>query len=533
MQDWPQIGERVIALTERLVAVPSVVDTDGEAAVADLLATYLREQAADLPGIEVTLTEVPKPTACRAVMAYAPAPTETRRALVLMGHIDTVGLEPYGSLAESALDSAALKKRFASGDDPAVAAAALSDDWAFGRGWLDMKGGVAAICEVFLREARLRELGAHLILLLTPDEESASRGLRALMPGLRELLTKRGLDLGHVVNADYVSPLTAGDERRYFYSGVVGKLLVGLSVFGRQAHVGGTFEGVNASALGGFLAYALEHDRRLLAGVGGEWLPPPTVLHVADRRDRYDVMTVDSAELYLNVFHLAPEPAAWWRGLMHEVRRLVRRYDRELRRRYQRFVARADLELPRYQPRPEVIDYAELLGRVAAPGVDTAALVDRLRAEAHEKYQDERQRALSVIRGLEAQLPPGRPLVVVSLLPPFYPAQLSAPREERTARLVALAGEQGLKHRRAYPYISDMSYFSFVPQSGLEHWAAQSPLWFDADELELYRALACPVCNIGPWGAGAHTAEERVHLPFLRTELPRLLSGALYALARD
>lgn len=533
MPDWRETGARVIELTQRLVAVPSIVDTDGEAAIADLLADYLRQHAPDLPQVEITAVDAPKPTACRAIMAYAPAPVETRRALVLMGHIDTVGLEPYGPLAPFAHDSAALKKHCAASDDPAVAAAALSEDWAFGRGWLDMKGGVAAICEVFLREARRRELSAHLILLLTPDEESASRGLRALMPGLRELVDGRGLELSHVVNADYVSPLAAGDERRYFYSGVVGKLLVGISVFGRQAHVGGTFEGVNASALGGYLAYALEHDRRLLAGVGGEWLPPPTVLRIADRRERYDVMTADCAELYANVFHLSPEPRKWWRALLHEVKRLVRRYDRELRRRYQRFVAKADLKLPRYQPRPEVIDYQALLKRAAGHVDDLPRLVARLTAEARKRYIDERQQALSVIRGLEAQLKPGRPLVIVSLLPPFYPAQVNDPRQADTARLIALAQERGLTHRRAYPYISDMSYFSFDPRSGLKHWGAQSPLWFDDGELELYQALAARVCNIGPWGSGAHTAEERVHLPFLRDELPRLLSEALYALAED
>ena len=58
-------------------------------------------------------------------------------------------------------------------------------------------------------------------------------------------------------------------------------------------------------------------------------------------------------------------------------------------------------------------------------------------------------------------------------------------------------------------------------------------MWFDDGELALYQALAAPVCNIGPWGSGAHTAEERVYLPFLRDELPRLLSEALHALATD
>lgn len=533
MQDWRQIGERVIALTRRLVAVESIVDTDGEAEIADMLASYLREQASELPAVKTTTTEVPKPTACRAVLAYAPAPVETRRALVLLGHIDTVGLEPYGPLADRALDSAALKQHYASHADEQVAAAAQSEDWQFGRGWLDMKGGVAAICEVFLREARLKELPAHLILLLTPDEESASRGLRALMPELRRLIEQHGLELGGVINADYTAPLAADDDARYFYSGVVGKLLLGVSVFGRTTHVGETFGGVNASALAGYLAYGLEHDRRLLAGAGGEWLPPPTVLHIADRRERYDVMTADCAELYANVFHLAPDPAQWWHGLLNEVRRLTRLYDRELRRRYQRFVAKADQPLPRYPHKPEVIDYAELLARVAARVPDAAQLAARLTDEAAERCDDDRRRAFSIVRGLQAKLPPGRPLVVVSLLPPFYPAQLGDREQPSTARLIELAAQAGLKHRRIYPYISDLSFFSFDKTGGLAEWEAQSPLWFTAEELELYQSLATRVCNIGPWGVGAHSADERVFVPYLRDRLPKLLSDALHALAAD
>jgi hypothetical protein len=42
------------------------------------------------------------------------------------------------------------------------------------------------------------------------------------------------------------------------------------------------------------------------------------VLHVSDRRARYDVMTSDSAELYVNVFHLHPLPSCV-RGLLNEV----------------------------------------------------------------------------------------------------------------------------------------------------------------------------------------------------------------------
>jgi arginine utilization protein RocB len=537
MDNWEATGMRVMELAERLVRTPSVVGSAGEGEMGHLLAGYLREQAAGLERVYLHEAKVDKPNDCVAVLAYCPAPVDTARTLILMGHTDTVGLEPYGSLAQYAFDSAALKKEYMSASDDEVRAAARSQDWNFGRGWLDMKGGVAAIVEVFLREARLIHAGAegalpaHLVLLLTPDEEDASRGARTLLPELIRLKQERGLEFARVVNADYIAPIEPGDENKYLYSGTVGKLLLGVSVFGRTTHAGETFNGVNASALGGYLAYALEHDRKLLAGAGGEWLPPPTVLHAADRRTRYDVMTADSCELYVNVFHTGRAADILWREIRAELRRLVKQYDREMRRRYQRFIARADLRLPRYEWPPEVIDFAGLKQRVAEAGHDVDAKEEWYRGEAQAQFDDDRERGFHIVRGLHGELPPGRPLVVASLLPPYYPASVADKRDPATLRLSALCEVHGLKHRRVYPYISDMSYFSFGRADNLAAWSKQAPLWFNAAELAQYETVTAPVLNLGPWGVGAHRWEERVYVPFLRDELPRLLSSALHALA--
>lgn len=536
MDEWQELGRRVLALTEKLVRTPSVVDSAGEAEVAGLLAAYLREQLEAVAQAEVSCVDVAKATPCQAVLAYVPAPVDTRRTLVLLGHFDTVGLEPYGELARHAFDSAQLKTvygaiapRSAYGQE--LFDAAHSADWAFGRGWLDMKGGVAVAVEVFLHEARLRQLPAHLVLLLTPDEESASRGIRALIPELARLKAQHDLELVRVINTDYTAPLYPGDDRRYLYSGTVGKLLLGLSIFGRTTHVGETFNGVNAGALAGYLAYALEHDRKLLAGVGGEWLPPPTVLHLGDRRSRYDVMTVEYAHTYVNVFHTGGGPAKLWHNILSELRRLVRRYDNEMRLRYNRFTARANLQLPRYEQRPEVIDYAELGRRVARQAqIGLPGPQQESHAAAEESSMDEREHALHIIRRLQAQLPPGRPLVVASLLPPFYPAQIARKDAAATQALSALCERHALKHRRVYPYIADMSYFAFGTES-LAGFEQVSPIWFAPGEVEQYQAVSAPVMNLGPWGIGAHSAEERVYLPYLCDKLPRLLSETLYALA--
>ena len=246
-----KVAERTLALAQRLVACPSVVDTPGEAACAELLHVYLRDKLGEAPGVELRLVGVLKPAPCHAVLTFLPAARATGRTLVLLGHFDTVGLEPYGPLADRAFDSARLKEHFsaAAGQGSELAGHAGSPDWAFGRGWLDMKGGVAAAVEVFLREAQRRELPANLVLLLTPDEESQSRGVRALIPELIELKERHGLELARIINADYTAPLSPGDDHRYLYSGTVGKLLLGVSVFGRTTHVGETFHGLNASAL--------------------------------------------------------------------------------------------------------------------------------------------------------------------------------------------------------------------------------------------------------------------------------------------
>jgi arginine utilization protein RocB len=525
--DWEHVGARVVSLAERLVACPSIVDTPGEGELSRLLLDYLRRECDGLNHVSLRAVTVDKQPACDAILAVYEPPVRTSRTLVLLGHFDTVGIEPYGSLDSSAFSSAELKNAYADHADSEVRGCAQSPDWAFGRGWHDMKGGVAAITEVFLREARLRELPCNLVLGLAPDEESASRGIRALIPALNDLRRDHGWEVAYIVNADYTAPLHPGDEKRYFYSGTVGKMLLGVSVFGKNTHVGETFHGVNASALGGFLASQLEHDRKLLAGIGGEWLPPPTVLHIADRRERYDVMTMECAELYVNVFHLGGNPKREWRRLIDEVRRLTKLWDRQQRLRYNRFVARADVRLPRYEQTPEVIGFSELVRRVTeVAGAGTVAACRN-----SNRHADERNRALAVIRNLHAQLPPGRPLVIVSLLPPFYPAQLNSADKPDTAKLIELARENGLTHRRVYPYIADLSYFAFAPEA-TEGWEANAPLWFDQTELQALQAAATPVCNLGPWGAGAHSETERVYLPYLRDTLPRLLSEALNRLAR-
>jgi arginine utilization protein RocB len=526
----PQLfsSERIIELTRQLVAINSVVGTAGETALGDHLEQLLQRETSGLPGISLLRIDRHDDHKPPTLLALWRSPQATRRTIILMGHYDVVGLEPYASLEDLALDSEALRAAYAAGPDPQMCSAAADPDWVFGRGWLDMKSGIAVNIELFLGIARRNELPLNLLLLLCSDEESQSRGLYAALPELNRLQREDGLEYIQVVNTDFCSPLFEGDNRRYLYSGTVGKFTLGLSVFGTTTHVGETFGGVNSSALAGYLAYALEHDRRFLQGYRGEWLPPPTVLHLADNRTRYDTMTTSAAALYANVFNLEADHKKLWRDILHELQRLLRRYDSEMRKRYNRFSARANLAPVRDKRPPELIDFATLLQRVAAHSGRPA---DELLSEARSDLEstDERQAGIEVVTRLVTLLPQDRSIVVASLLHPWYTPRI----EQDQARLAVLrevCDQQALTQRHIYPYISDMSAFAWregVP----EILGQQSPLDQTPDSPELLAGVSCPVLNIGPFGIGAHTGQERSRLGWLSEGLPAAIQALIEKLA--
>ncbi len=549
----------------------SVTGSAGEAAKGRWLLDWLRRECAVAPGLELQLIASGSASGDKelpgSVLAWLPAdrPLERaadqstgqegqgRRALLLLGHYDTVGLEPYGELARAAHDSTALRQVFstpgvaADPDLALLAAHAASPDWVFGRGWLDMQGGVASALLAFRHFARSSGRSFDLVLLLCPDEERDSAGVRSAIPALLELQARAGLSFGGLLNVDYCTPgeqherrghsrrqpsrnATEPDLRGVLFSGTIGKLLLGVSVFGLPTHAAEPFAGLNSAALAGCIAAALEQAGGLRQSVEGQLLPPPSLLELRTRRERYDVMTVQCSELYVNCFHGGGELDTLWRRLAARVRSACRGHLRELRyrQRSQRLRGGADLALD--TPGVEVLDFAELATRARAlnPAAAQAAL------ELQYPGGDGRETALARVRALEELLPRGRARVVLSLLPPFYPARRADPARAR--RLRALAARLGLRWQPLYPFISDMSYFCFEPaaqQPGAEAklLAGLMPLRLAESELELYQQAAMPVCNIGPLGLGAHSAFERVYAPQL-AELPEKLIAALDELAQ-
>ena len=149
--------EELVRLTQKLVRIPSVNPPGNEIAVAEALAQEMRSY-----GFASKLAEV-SPKRTNAIATYSGK--KKGRVILLNGHMDVV---PVGNIDAWKCDPFS---------------ATLSKGRIYGRGSVDMKGGLAAVaiaCKAFVEEHGDNFEGS-IILTGVVDEESAGLGTKHLV----------------------------------------------------------------------------------------------------------------------------------------------------------------------------------------------------------------------------------------------------------------------------------------------------------------------------------------------------------------
>jgi len=161
---------------------------------------------------------------------------ESNRTVVLMGHMDTVGVDDFGAEQAMAFKPEEWKAHLEGETLPeAVQDQVESDDWLFGRGVLDMKSGVASNIYLLTQYASNPELlDGNLVFIAECDEEDGSHGILSALKTLKRWQLDEGFEYVAAINADFVAPAYAEDENRYIYKGTVGKLLPSFFITGEK-----------------------------------------------------------------------------------------------------------------------------------------------------------------------------------------------------------------------------------------------------------------------------------------------------------
>jgi len=507
---------RVRALTERLVAVPSVSpDPTGESACADALREALP------PGVTSGVWEL---TDGRRTL-WALLRGRSPRTVVLLGHLDTVGVGEYAALGAPEGERVAfapdpLRRRLveAGRTHPSERVRAdLAEEertpgtWMFGRGALDMKAGLAAGVGALGELAAGRDrLEGSVLLVACPDEENASAGITAALPELVRLRDGEGLRPVGALNLDFGGEPAA-------WSGMMGKTLVGLWVLGDPTHASDPFGGVDAAQLAAEIASRAARGRELVDHCDERAGAPATILRLRDLKARYDAQTSVEAVVELNVLTFGRSLAATIEAVRDVAARSLAHLACSMDE--LRAMTRQPGPLDHRQDAPDrVFTWAELLARAGRePDFDP------MEGAAGISLEDVRAATLERVRRVAREAGLVGPAVVIYVLPPWYPA--AGPGEGPLVRAArAVLARDGMEVRPYYPHISDASYLAWraEPPSALEPLfpALGREYRLPAEEA---RALDLDVVNLGPWGRDAHGLYERVHAAYAFEMLPRLI----------
>lgn len=534
--------DEVLFYTKQLVNIGSIVNTNGENEIAQALYTMI----SSFPYFIENSSQVIRPQTQNDVlerynvMAFVKGTKgNSNRTVILMGHLDTVGIDDFTQLADVAFDPdqliVELKKENL---PPLVDEHAHSGEWMFGRGVLDMKSGVASnlyLLKYFSEHPE--ELDGNLVLLAECDEEDSSYGILSAVKDLKSWKEDHGFEYVAAVNSDFVSPRFSGDKNRYIYKGTVGKLLPSFYITGSETHVGSAFEGLDPNLIAAELTRQIDYNPDLCNEAFGETTMPPVSLKQMDLKPNYTVQTALAAYVYYNFFIHSWTPKDVLGKLKEQAYIAFEKTLKLYEERYQQFCKISGEPCRELQWQPRVMTYEEMESElIKAHGSEyTAHMVEFKDNLLLDASLDLRMYAARVVEEAWKWMPDQSPAIIVFYSSLYSPRiEVAGETEDERNLIEALDAavksvqpeyEEPIVIRSFFPYISDMSFVALSDDDeALDVASRNNPSWgtkFFVDYQEI-RDLNVPVINIGPYGLDAHKRYERMEIDYSVKIVPNL-----------
>ena len=527
--------EEVKRLTQEMVAIPSInKEPKGETAVAKYIydyymgLDYFKEYPERVKMFQTKNDFVER----HSTYAYVKGTKgDSGRTVILIGHLDTVGVDDFGTIREYAFKCEELpeklKETFKLSDE--VLEDIESGEYMFGRGALDMKSGVAGhmyLIKYFSEHPE--ELDGNIIAIAECDEEDNSKGIITALDELVELKKKEGFKYIACINADYSTNYSPGDENRYIYYGSIGKLLPCFVAFGKEAHVGQAFSALDPNLLIAEITKKMSLNTDLCDIAQGEVAIPPVSLKQMDTKGPYTVQTALTAFSYYNFFTHGWDPA---QVLAKSREVAVEAFDEVvdyLQGQYEKFCRLSNVP---YVPLPwktRVYTWKEFYDYLA--GIHGQQFEKAIKEFTEKLHQDDPELDLRLFGLREAEeawkwCEDKSPAVIL-----FFGSVFSARIEMtgKTDKEAALLNcveaavdkirpeaQRQIKTRMFYPYISDSSFMAVcddtlavqalkdnMPQYGVKY----------THDIDKIMEINVPVVNIGTFGRDGHMLTERVDM---------------------
>lgn len=529
---------QVNLLTTSLVNIRSINGTKGEVEIADKIEGILRSFPYFKANPEMVWTQLlPNDGIGRKnVFVRIKGNGESKKTVIYHAHLDTVGTEDYGKIQELAIEPERLLEFFKSWDgNKEIQEQANSGDWMFGRGALDMKSGIAVhLANVLYLSEHRDKWDGEIVFMVNPVEENQHTGVIAAVDELLRLREEERLDYIVAINTDYITSLFPGDERKYIYTGAVGKLLPCFYVYGRETHVGRTLDGLDPTLVTSELNRLINNNMELIEQVDGELMTPPSVLYHRDTKDFYNVQTAVTSHIYFNLMVLEASPQVVVEKLKRIAIEAAKTTEAYYQKQYQLYALRNHFpeDMPNWEM--EVYTFEEYCEKLIKQGVDVEGISEKI-ALTH-KEEDPRKVCFQIVDSLRQQDATGVPCIIIFFAPPYCPHNYLVGESERDKRVMdvidrmvekweAVSAEQ-FSIKRFFPYLSDSSYLSLHDtEEEIDSLIHNFPEWKSIYPVPVdrIRELNVPAINIGVYGMDAHRWTERVYKPYSFETLPHLI----------
>lgn len=544
-----QCYEEVKQLTKELVKVPSIVKTSGEIKCAEAIYDYysrlgyFKENPEYLVLQQTINDEVERYNTIAMVKGTK---GNSKKTIILMGHLDTVGIEEFGEIKRYAQDPDKLPELLRSlnlGDD--VNRDIDSEEYMFGRGALDMKAGVAGhmyLIKYFSDHPE--ELDGNLIAIAEADEEDNSHGIISALKILKDWKQRYDLEYIAAINADYSTPYHENDENRYIYFGTIGKLLPSFYVTGKETHVGQAYGGLDPNLLVAELTRNIELNTELCDESLGEVTIPPISLKQSDLKDSYTVQTAMAAYSYYNYFTLTMSP----KDVMDKMKGIaIESFDNIVgytNLSYNTFCEKGNHEYTKLPWKTRVYSWEEFYNELATiHGDKYQVYIHNFAKDLNEQNpsMDLREFSMKIINESWTKWSEDKsPAIIIYYSSLFYASIDNTGKDERELDLfksvekaidfVQDYSDKPIVQKMFYPYISDASFMSISEdKSKLMALEKNMPAWGTkyTHPIEDILEINVPVANIGTYGKDGHKISERVHMKYSFENIPNITFNAI------
>ena len=515
-----------LKLLDELVGIPSKTGTSAEVQVESLIYEKLKGIPKLLKDNTFGLEKIDRDPYNRSIV-WGLLKGKGKKTIVLLSHHDVVDTIAYGNLQELAYKPKQLKEAMKThnfADD--VMQDLQSEDWMFGRGTADMKGGLSVQLKLIEKYSKINDFSGNLLLLSVPDEENMSLGMLSSVKLLNDLSEKYQLDYTLVINSE---PHERTNEKFKMYDSSVGKTMAVVYVQGKKAHIGSIFEGLNPLTILSRIITHTELNSSFSDKSLGETSTPPSWSFGRDFKKNYDASIPETAGGYLSFLTFNSSPKI----ILDSLRNIcIKSFEETVSHLQTEFkiIFPENKEVPDYKP--NIKFYEDLYRDAMVKDSEQTKMVlaqcfEEIKLQLNDRTITIPDSNFIIIERLMKIVDYNKPTIVIALSPPYYPHVTSWSIESFTEIADMMRHsfpEDKVDISHYFRGLSDLSYFGLQNENEIVPYISSNmPLWKDdfyTIPFEGMKTLSIPTLIIGPWGKDLHQNTERVYIPDLVETVP-------------